>query len=202
MTDNYTKIVQENLNQLYANLPRDLAETLPGIQEEKQFRFKAFGRDCRIDPEAVSFSGEPADPVLGILISMYALHARPDPCVIHPLKSFKEFPDTMPYVTAFATHTEQVLVPHVEKIKSGVDLIIDTLNGDLATVESGDFGFIVYPLPKIALCYIFYEADEDFPASVTCLFSNNARLFLPVDGLADVGEYCSKTILHLISKTN
>ena len=64
--------------------------------------------------------------------------------------------------------------------------------------EGGDFAFTLFPLPKIALCYIFYEADEDFPASVKCLFSNNANQFLPVDGLADVGEYTSKKIMDLI----
>jgi hypothetical protein len=48
------------------------------------------------------------------------------------------------------------------------------------------------------LCYIFYRADEEFPASVTCLFSNNAPDFMPIDGLADVGEYTSKKILALI----
>lgn len=85
------------------------------------------------------------------------------------------------------------------KIKESVKIIIETLKGEKAPDGTGgDFSFIVYPLPKIALCYIFYEADEDFPPSVTCLYSNNARLFLPVDGLADVGEYCSKTILTLI----
>ena len=62
----------------------------------------------------------------------------------------------------------------------------------------GDFSFVVYPLPKIALCYIFYDPDEDFPASVTCLFSNNARRFLPLDGLADVGEYTSRKILEIV----
>lgn len=201
MTDNYTKIVRENLSRLYGNLPHDLADNLPGIQDGKQFTFNAFGRECRITPDAVSFSGETADSVLGILISMYALHVRPDPCIIHPLKSFKEFPDAMPYVGAFATHTEHLLVPRVEKIKSSVNWITKALNGEVSTDETGDFGFIVHPLPKIALCYIFYEADEDFPASVTCLFSSNARLFLTVDGLADVGEYCSKAILHLLDNT-
>jgi hypothetical protein len=53
-------------------------------------------------------------------------------------------------------------------------------------------------LPKIALCYIFYEADDDFPASVTCLYSNNANQFMSVDGLADVGEYTSRKIINLI----
>ena len=64
----------------------------------------------------------------------------------------------------------------------------------------GDFSFVVYPLPKIALCYIFYEADEDFPPSATCLFSNNAISFPPIDALADVGEYTSKKILQLVQE--
>jgi hypothetical protein len=58
--------------------------------------------------------------------------------------------------------------------------------------------FVVHPLPKIALCYIFYVADDDFPASVTCLYSNNAHHFLPIDALADVGEYTSRRMLTLI----
>jgi hypothetical protein len=56
---------------------------------------------------------------------------------------------------------------------------------------------VVHPLPKIALCYIVYKADEDFPASVTCLFSANAHRFLPTDALADTGEYTSKKILEI-----
>jgi hypothetical protein len=53
-------------------------------------------------------------------------------------------------------------------------------------------------LPKVALCYIFYLPDEEFPASVTCLFSQNALSFMPLDGLADVAEYTSKVIIQLI----
>jgi hypothetical protein len=107
----------------------------------------------------------------------------------------------MPYVGAFITHTQQVLVPHVPRIKEAAGQITEKLNGPTDSFETvGDFSFVVYPLPKIALCYIFYEADEDFPASVTCLFSNNANRFMPVDGLADVGEYTSKTILHLLGQ--
>ena len=70
---------------------------------------------------------------------------------------------------------------------------------DTPAETAGDFAFVVYPLPKVALCYIFYEADEDFPASVTCLYNNNADRFMPLDGLADVGEYTSKKIINLIS---
>ena len=67
-------------------------------------------------------------------------------------------------------------------------------------VAGGDFAFVLYPLPKIAMYYIFYEADEEFPATVNCLFSDNANSFLPVDGLADLGEYSSKKILEIVTR--
>ena len=199
MTDNYAKIVQENLNRLYGSLPKDLAENLPGEQDEERFIFDAFGEKCVIQPHGITLGEAEHSSVFGILITLYALNTSSEVCILSPFKSFKEFPDSMPYVGAFITHTEQLLVPHVTKIKKSVPIISKTFKGGDAPSEAGgDFSFLVYPLPKIALCYIFYEADEDFPASVTCLYSSNANQFMPIDGLADVGEYTSKKILTLI----
>jgi hypothetical protein len=201
MTDNYAKIVQDNLDRLYGDLPHDLAKNLPGEQDGERFIFDAFGETCVIEPKRITLGGEEPSSVFGILISLYALNACSDSCVLSPFKSFKEFPDSMPYVGAFRSHAEQLLVPHVAKIKKEVQTITRTLKGENAPSESiGDFSFVVYPLPKIALCYIFYEADDEFPASVTCLFSNNANRFMPIDGLADVGEYTSRKILCLIDR--
>ncbi len=198
MTDNYTKIVQDNLNRLYRNLPDDLAKNLPAEQDGERFVFDAFGEKCVIEPEGITLGGKAQSSVFGILITLYALGAGPDLCVPLPLKAFKEFPDSMPYAGAFKTHTEQLLVPHVDRIKKAAPAITEKLKGQSAPETGGDFSFLVYPLPKIALCYIFYEADDEFPASVTCLYSNNANRFLPTDGLADVGEYTSRKILELL----
>ena len=105
----------------------------------------------------------------------------------------------MPYQGAFRNRTEMALVPAVARIPAKKSHILSRMNGsDAPAGASADFGFVVRPLPKIALCYLFYEADEDFPPSVTCLYSNNAHHFMPTDGLADVGEYTSKAILGLI----
>jgi hypothetical protein len=199
MTDNYAIIAKNNLDKLYADLPDDLEKNLPAKKEEDEFIFKAFGEKCIIRPSGIVLGKDSHLSVMDILISLYALNARPDACITEPFKSFKEFPDSMPYVGAFTTHTEQVLVPHAAKIKENMEKIKDTITGREAPAGmGGDFSLVVCPLPKIALCYIFYEADDEFPASVTCLYSNNARLFLPVDGLADVGEYTSKKILDLV----
>lgn len=199
MTDNYAKIVQDNLDRLYADLPKDLADNLPGEKSGNRFVFEAFGDTCEIAPDGITLYGETPSSVLGILISLYALHACPDVCIFQPFKAFKEFPDAAPYVGAFATHTEQLLVPYVDKIQPEILKITGTLGGtEDPDSGGGDFSFIVHPFPKIALRYVFYEADEEFPASATCLFSNNANRFLPMDGLADVGEYTSRKILTLL----
>jgi Domain of unknown function (DUF3786) len=199
MSNNYAKIVQVNLKKLYGNLPADLADALPARQNGDSFLFEAFGETCEIRSDGIFLGEVQQTGVIGILISLYALNTGLETCLVEPLKAFKDLPNSMPYAGAFVTHTQQILVPHVEKIQISADRIIETMNGcKTPSKVGGDFSFMVYPLPKIALCYIFYEADEDFPASVTCLYSNNAISFLPIDGLADVGEYTSKKILTVI----
>jgi Domain of unknown function (DUF3786) len=198
MTNNYAKIVRDNLNKLFENHQPDLADVLPARQNGDAFLFEAFGETCEIRSDGIFLGKDRQTGVIGILISLYALNVTPETCLVAPMKAFKDLPGSMPYAGAFVTHTQQILVPHVEKIQESTGRIIETLKGcDAPSGVGGDFSFMVYPLPKIALCYIFYEADEDFPASVTCLYSNNAFSFLPVDALADVGEYTSKKILTI-----
>jgi hypothetical protein len=199
MTDNYARIVHSNLERLYLNLPPDLARKLSARQSGECFEFDAFGAKCEIRPDGILLDTERQDGPVGILLSLYALGAQSELCLPEPFKAFKDFPDSMPYVGAFSSHTEQILLPHVERIEQCCPRIMEALHGgEVPGRMGGDFSFVVHPLPKIALCYIFYEADEDFPASATCLYSNNALSFLPIDGLADVGEYTSKKIIDIV----
>ena len=202
MSNNYAKIVQDNLKRLYENFPENLARVLPSERDRDSFLFDAFGEKCELRPDGIFLDEVQQTGVIGILISLYALHAGPEPSMLEPLKAFKDFPNSMPYAGAFVTHTQQILVPHVDKIQKARDQIMANLLGCNAPASvKGDFSFIVYPLPKIALCYIFYEADDDFSSSATCLYSNNALSFLPIDALADVGEYTSRKILDLIHES-
>ncbi|MDY6905850.1 MAG: DUF3786 domain-containing protein [Thermodesulfobacteriota bacterium] len=199
MGTNYTTIILNNLKQQYAALPSDMETRMGAQQDGDTFIFKAFGRKCVISPDHIMLDDEELADARGVIISLYFCHAAPEPCIMPPLRAFKEFENSMPYAGAFTTHTEQVLVPHAGKIASNLDSIFEVLDGEAAPTEvGGDLAFIVTPLPKIRLCYILYEADEDFPASVTCLYSANAGSFLPIDALADVGEYASKRMIELV----
>ena len=196
---NYTEIIKRNLNRLYSQIPVDLADWLPAQQVEDGFIFPAFGESCQIGPQGIKLGDTDETGPKGVVVSLYALQAAPVSCQLTPFKAFREMPDSMPYVGAFASRTEQVLFEQIDGIEQHADRIAQQLNGSQgADNDAGDFSLILYPLPKIALNYIFYRADDDFGASVTCLFSNNAATFLPTDALADTGEYTSKKILDIL----
>jgi len=199
MTGNYEKLIHDNLGRLYKNPPKDLGLILPTNRKGDSFFFEAFGQECRIRPEGIKLGGREETGVIGVLISLYILNVRPEPSVLQPLKAFKDFPGSMPYIGAFASYTENILVPYVETIEEEQNHIMECMQGkDASEIAGGDFSFFLCPLPKITLCYIFYRADEDFSASATCLFSNNAHNFLPLDALADVGEYTSRKIIEIL----
>ena len=195
---NYAEIIKQKLNRLYRQLPIDLAERLPAEREGQDFIFRTFGEHCRMGPQYIQLAGKDETGPRGVIISLYALQIQPISCKLKPYRAFREMPDSMPYVGAFASHAESMLADHIEQIENHLDSIIEVFGGSRGTDGAGDFSIQVYPLPKIALTYIFYRADDEFPASVTCLFSHNAASFLPTDALADTAEYTSKKILDLL----
>ena len=199
MTGNYARLIKDNLQHLYAEDLAERAEAIAAKHQDSELNFAAFGRTCRINPHGIYLDDRKLTDPIGIIISLYALHAKPVDEQVAPLKAFKEFPDSMPYAAAFTTHAEHILVPHVTEIEHQRGRILELMEGrDATDLAGGDFVFIIHPLPKISLCYIFYRADEDFPAAATCLFSNNADQFLPIDGLADLAEYTSKTMIEVL----
>jgi hypothetical protein len=199
MTSNYAPIIVQNLETLFRD---DLSERATALGAEIQdgiLSMPAFGRQCRYTPQGILLDDQPETGPRGIILSLYALHAVDEALQLEPFKSFKELPNSMPYQGAFHNRTEMALVGAVERIEAHQETIVIHLNGFKPPAKMiADFAFVVRPLPKIALCYLFYAADDDFPATATCLYAHNADLFMPTDGLADVGEYTSKAILDLL----
>jgi len=197
MTTNYEKMIHENLSGLFKKLPPDLEARLGASKSGGGFSLQAFGEPAWFDHEKVMFRGQKDVDPKGVLVSLYAMHAGRAEIQIEPYKAFKDFPGSMPYHGAFSANSERVLIPHVNKIQEKMAEIISAFDGE--AVESGDFSMRLYPFPKIAVCTIFYLADDEFPPSATCLFSANALDFMPLDGLADVAEYTSRKIIQMAS---
>jgi hypothetical protein len=198
MTTNYERLLLANLAVVYSDGACDLHERIPARKEGSAYHFHAFGEECCLTQELVSFSEKPDMGPRGLLVSLYARHVGPEPILMEPFRAFRDLPNSMPYQGAFSANCERRLIPHVCRIRALSEQIKTTFGGaDGVPSLGGDFSLLLFPLPKIALTYVFYLPDDDFPASVTCLFSANALSFMPLDGLADVGEYTSRRLAEM-----
>lgn len=201
MTQNFLQIQKEYLQKAWLRHLEELERALPARRKGEGFHFQAFGEPCALYPQEIILGGQQLIGPEGILIALYASHVPIEEIQLHPLKSFKQLPGSIPYQGAFSTHAEQILIPYVPAIQQHQEDLAVRFPGHInLDAPSGDFSFTLYPLPRIALYYIFYLPDDEFPAPVTCLFPSNATNFLPVAGLADVAEYTARKIIELVTE--
>lgn len=201
MAQNLLDIQQAYLRKVWSRPIREIEDSIPARYEGKAFHFQAFGEPCEIAQEEIRLGGESLQGPEGVLIAIYASCVKDEPIQLQPLKAFRQFPGGMGYQPAFAANAEKVLIPHVHSIQRQQDKLIARFSGHPnKEVKRYDFSFTLYPLPRIPLYYLFNLPDEEFPASVTCLFSSNADRFLPVEGLADTAEYTAKRIVALLAE--
>lgn len=201
MTQSYLNICNRYLREAWMRPIEDLRSAIPAEIENGVLVFPAFGERCVLSPHGVTLGGEPASGVEGLLTALYASRVPAKPVQLHPLKSFKELPDSMPYHGAFTANSERVLEPYVEAAHRRQGEIVSRFSGTVnSDAASGDFSFTLFPLPRIPLYYIFHLPDDEFPAGVSCLFAANAQEFMPVDGLADVAEYTARRIIELLAR--
>ena len=201
MGQNYLPIRNDYLQQAWARSPAVLCECLPAELKGAALSFQAFGEECLLTGGEITLAGVAANGPEGLLIALYASVVPDLPVQLHPLKSFKELPNSMPYQGAFAANAEQLLAPWVTAVHRQQERLATVFSGHInLDPPSGDFSFTLYPLPRVPLYYIFHLPDEEFPAAVTCLFAANAPDFIPLDGLADVAEYTGKRIISIVGR--
>ncbi len=200
MSQNLLDIQKDYLQKAWLRPIDELVAAIPARYEANALHFQAFGEPCEVHREGILLGGEPLRGAEGILIAIYASVVKDEPVQRQPLKAFRQFPGGMGYQAAFALNAEKSLIPYVESIQKKQEELIACFSGTPnKEMKRYDFSFTLYPLPRIPLTYLFNLPDDEFPASVTCLFASNADRFLPVEGLADTAEYTARRIIHLVT---
>jgi len=198
--ENYRAIIQSYLGQAFAKGVDSLKESIPARLEGDNLVFRAFGANCYVNQDGVFLNERSEEGPKGILVSLYVLHAPSNEITaVSSWQAFRDLPNTMPYWGAFRSNAEEPLIPFVEKIFSLRNKICEWLGGYIEENTPGDFAFVVFPLPKLPLLYIFYLPDEEFPAEAKCLFADQYP-FMPVDALADVAEHTSRLMIEFVKK--
>jgi len=196
MSQNYLRIQTEYLEKAWARPSAELEAALPAKLNDDRYQFRPLGEECLLSKDGTTLSGALATGPEGLSIAMYAGSVLNLPVRLQPLKAFKEMPDSMPYHGAFHANAERIFIPHVISLQTLQEEIVSRFSGHInPDAPSGDFSFTLFPLPRIPLYYIFNLPDDEFPASATCQFADNAIDFMPLAGLADLAEYTARRII-------
>jgi hypothetical protein len=107
--------------------------------------------------------------------------------------SFSELPDGKFYQQAFQGYTGTELSRVFQNNQRSFINAATNLGG--VAQPLGDAAFSFLALPRVPLLVIFWQGDEDFPASYRILFDQSAPHYLPADVYAIVGSMLTRQLI-------
>jgi len=145
-------------------------------------------RTCLIGPDGVrAVDGGKPDFTVRIVLAYYILHGgQGEPA--GRWAAYRDFKDGAFFHGAFSGMVENNIAEHFSGRMSELEEAAAALGGrPLEAGLGGDFCCRFPALPRVPLALVFYDGDEDFPASARILFDAGAPQFLDMECLAVLG---------------
>ncbi len=108
--------------------------------------------------------------------------------------SFSELQDGRFYIQAFQGYTGQELARAFEDDRFAFEQAAQALGG--VPHPLGDAAYIFQALPNAPLLAVYWQGDEDFPASCQILFDAAANHYLPTDAYAILGSFLTRMLIR------
>ncbi len=183
--------------------PGDVCRRSGAQQTDGGYLVRALGRDYVVMPgerqvhcAAPARAHEDEDDLAGLCFSVvhYLLNARDVPrsgelVAASELKGGKLFfaagahsPDFAPLVDVF------------EQSEQAVERATELLEG--RKVSHGDAAVEIRALPRLPITFVFWQSDEEFPASVSMLFDRTADQQLPLDVILSIGQETMRRLIE------
>jgi hypothetical protein len=106
---------------------------------------------------------------------------------------FQELPDGAFYRRAFQGYSGDRLVRELAADVDRFRRAARALGGE--PLPMGDTGFAFRVLPHVPLAVVWWDGNDEFPASATVLFDRVAGVYLPTDGLAILGRMLCRALV-------
>ena len=114
--------------------------------------------------------------------------------------SFGDLPSGRFYNQAFQGYTGAELARHFQNDFLRFESAARQSNGQQPAPDAslpGDRAFTFQTLPRLAVLVVYWQGDEDFPASAQVLFQNTVPHYLPTDVCAFVGSALTRRLIKL-----
>lgn len=185
-----------NYEAVYQGLVARLAEAdyghaaahLGGRPAGRGVAVDVFGRTLLVEPEGISAEdGGPIDFTVRIVLAYYLLHAGQGG-LRGEWVSYRDFKDGAFFHASFSQVAESKIARDFTSRRAALEAAAESLAGrPLEAGLGGDLSYCFPALPRVPLALVFYDADEDFPASARVLFDASAPHFLDLECLAVLG---------------
>ena len=173
--------------------PKKLSElTVTDFQEkdgEPSFEFLFWGDPVVLTASDLiarnKISGQPLPAIHQAMILYYFSTSRKS-TPAGKWVSFSELSAAQFYNAAFQGYTSKKLLQHFQNdTQSFINRCLE-FKGEKTSFGDGAFRFQV--LPRVALLAVYWEGDDEFPASYKVLFEDIVDSHLPTDGCAILGS--------------
>ena len=123
-----------------------------------------------------------------VLLSKYLLLCPEAPVQGQNWVSFKDFKDSRPLHNFFANDIERALAAHFSGRIDALQMACAALGGQTPELEvSYDLAFQFNALPLLPMVLLFNDADNEFSAKCTLLFTSRTEAHLDAECIAMLG---------------
>lgn len=126
--------------------------------------------------------------VAHVLLLHYLMYASGKP-LSNELFSYKDFPGGDKYFSVFRKRVEMPLLNAYGDNPEGFEKACEGSGG--LEVPMGDLAYQFQAFPNIPITYIYWNGDEEFPASVQVLFDSSIIDYLPLEDIVFLSEMLS-----------
>jgi len=165
-----------------------LADGLGARYEQQALLIPSFGKLYRVTAEGVSDLQGSVPPVnIRIVLAYYVLQGGTAE-LSGQWVSYRDFKDAAFFMPTYQDAVERTIAEsfsgRLDALKAGSQL----LGGqELPELGTGDLCYRYPALPNLPLALVFYDADEELPASATVLYDQHSTFFLDLECLAVLG---------------
>lgn len=174
-------------NNFRNNDPREIAwkANVEYDQNSQMFKVPFLGNTYLVkypEGEVISQDSDTQVSLTNCILILHYLTTANGQAVENSWISFKELPDGAIYNDPFTRRTIKPMLDTFSAKPENMILIGERMGGKKG--EFGDISVILPVFPQVAITYVIWEGDEEFPASGTVLFDRSAKSYLPTEDYA------------------
>jgi hypothetical protein len=188
-TSNYDKVCEELLELVWATGAVANAPMLSGSVEQGAARIPLFGEDCSVRRDGVYKGAVKLDTIGSILVVRYLLAAGTAQ-MQHTWLPYRDLKDGAQFSGFIKTNIEDKIASAFQGKRVALQERLSALGAVRCAEEvQGDIALVLHPLPKVPVLSLFWDRDEEFPASFQFLFDGSASSYLDLEALAAMLQY-------------